>query len=144
MALVLLALSLMIAALVATVLRRERSGWALLAARHAACEISQGTELPLGELTVGRTTYRGPALRVLATPGGLALIPHLAFRRRHPPLLLPWSVIAALPIPAGARYGEVHVVDVGVTLRMPLLALSALERVRNQRLPPARLGCLTG
>lgn len=138
--LVFLALSALAAAVMVMALRRQRTGWAQLAARHAAGEIADGVELPLEELTVGRTTYRGPALRVLATAGGLAVVPHVAFRKRYPALLLPWSVIAALPIPAGARHAEVHVVDVGVTLRMPLLALAALERARSQRLPPARRG----
>ncbi len=131
--LVLFALSLVAALAAVRALRSDRSGWALLAKRHAAGDIAEGTELPVDELTVGHSTYRGPALRVLATAAGLALVPHVAFRRRHPPLLLPWTVMASLPIPAGARHAEVHVFDVGVTLRMPLVALAALERVRSDR-----------
>jgi len=137
-----LVVSFAVATTVVAILRRDKTGWAQLAARHAVAEISEGTELPVDELTVGQSTYRGPALRVLATSAGLALVPHAAFRRRHPPLLLPWTVLASLPIPAGARQAEVHVFDVGVTLRMPLVALAALERVRNERLPPARRGRL--
>jgi hypothetical protein len=104
------------------------SGWRFLAERYRATDKANGPEFRRQVYRMGDVPERGGVTILRVTPPGLYLFTFIPFRPFHPPLLVPWRVIAR--VDEGRTLGGRHWVGIeldGITvLRIGTKAFESL------------------